>query len=281
VNETCILEPMSITVAISNFNAKNYLIPLIPQLKEQGFSDIVVLDDASADGSSEWLLEQKDIRAIIGESNLGPTGNRNRILSYQSAAIILFIDADMAIKSSDTAITIERVFQKNPKTAVIGSLILGHTDEPMWHNWGYDIRPKTDAYAEVLNEIALAHWHEPGIMAAVRQAATHRVGHLEPVASRTVDWISEAFFAVRSSVFTKLGGFDTNFRMFHEGPDFCLRARNAGFTVRFEPNIILKHLDQHSGSDKQRAADREASTRYYYKKHFGMSDDTFTKLFTS
>ena len=252
---------------------------LIPALKDQGFSDIVILDDCSADDSIGWLKDQSGISVVAGEKNLGPTGNRNRILDRDTREVILFIDCDMDPTSSDIPTIIEKLLVTNPSVAVMGPLILSGSDEPMWNNWGYDFSPKRDGYAEVLNEIALAHWHEPEIIAAVRQAAIGRVGHFEPIESRSVDWVGEAFFAVRASVFRQLNGFDENFRMFHEGPDFCLRARQAGYQVRFEPSITVKHLDQHSGTDTQRASDLMASTRYYYRKHFGLSKGMFDSVF--
>lgn len=77
---------MPITVAITNFNARSHLQRLLPQLRRHGFTDIVVLDDASTDDSQAWLKHQSDIRLVLGRTNLGPTGNRNRLLelSYVS-----------------------------------------------------------------------------------------------------------------------------------------------------------------------------------------------------
>lgn len=272
---------MNVTVAVTHFNALNHLMRLIPDLREQGFTDIVILDDCSDDDSISWLETQNDISVIAGERNLGPTGNRNRILDRDTQEIILFIDCDMDPKTSGIPDIIVKLFHTDLDIAVMGSLILSGSNEPMWNNWGYDFSPKHDGHSEVLNEIALAHWHEPEIVAAVRHAARGRVGHFEPIKSRSVDWVGEAFFAVRASVFRELDGFDENFRMFHEGPDFCLRARQAGYRVRFEPSITLKHLDQHSGTDTQRDNDLMASTRYYYKKHFGLSDGIFASMFDS
>lgn len=67
--------------------------------------------------------------------------------------------------------------------------------------------------------------------------------------------------------------------MFHEGPDYCLRARQAGHTIRFTANITAKHLDLHSGNNKERTATLRASTKYYYQKHYGLSNAIIERFF--
>lgn len=272
---------MSITVAVTNYNAQDHLVRLLPELRLQGFDRILVLDDASTDGSVKWLQKQTDIELIAGSKNLGPTGNRNRILGTNINDIVVFIDVDMELRGQNLASALKGVFNKYPDAAVAGPLILGQTDEPMWYNWGYELNPKLDGLTDALSQIALAHWHNPEVMATVRAAASGKVGHFEPVKSRQVDWVVEQIFAVRMDIFRELGGFDPKFRMFHEGPDYCRRARQAGHTIRFTTSITAKHLDLHSGNDKQRDKDMLASTKYYYRKHFGLTEASFNKLFGS
>jgi GT2 family glycosyltransferase len=264
---------MPITVAIANYNGRDYLRSLLPQVRAHGFRHIVVLDDASTDDSIEWLATQSDIVTVAGEKNLGPVGNKNRILDVPTEQIILFLDNDLELLGADSAALLEVEFDRHPEAAVIGPLIVDHSDAPTWYNWGYDCGPYRLGMQTVLNYMAQAHFHDPRVMETVRELSKGVVGHFEPVESREVDWVIEMFFAVRDGVFRALGGFDPGFRMFNDGPDFCLRARKGGHTVRLTTSLKARHLDQQSGTPVARRADSIASSRYFFAKHYGITDE--------
>ncbi len=46
---------------------------------------------------------------------------------------------------------------------------------------------------------------------------------------------------IRKEVFEKIGYFDERFFMYFEDADFCLRATQAGFSVRVNPDVIVRH----------------------------------------
>jgi GT2 family glycosyltransferase len=269
---------MSVTVAILNFNGKDELVRLLPQVRAHGFGSNVVLDDGSTDGSVDWLATQDDVITIAGQENLGPPRNRNRLLSLPTEDIILFLDNDIELLGSDNAADVVAEFARFPNAAVVGPLIFSTADEPMWYNWGHDFRPYAWGLAEALNRMALAHWENPEVMATIREIAKGAVSNFEEPRDRPVDWVVEMFFAVRADVFRELNGFDQNFRMFHSGPDFCLRARRAGYQVRLTTRFTAKHLDQRTGTDETRMRDNLASTVYYFRKHYGLSEELVMSL---
>lgn len=270
---------MEVNVAIPNFNGKPYLKKLIPKLLTQGFDHIYVLDDASTDGSYKWLKVQPDINTIKGNENLGPAGNRNRILPLLKDGVILFLDADMELISDDIANKVKQHFTTFPNMAVLGALIYSDKDEPMWYNWGYESSPKQDGVAQALNTIALKHFHNESVMETIREAAKGWVGHFEPIEDKEVDWVVEQFFAVRADIFQKMQGFDVNFRRFHEGPDYCKRVKTVGYEVHFVTDIELKHLDMNSGNGTERTQELRNSTRYWYKKHYNVPDEIIERFF--
>lgn len=56
-----------------------------------------------------------------------------------------------------------------------------------------------------------------------------------------VDWVTGAFFLVRSSLMQQLGGFDEDYFLYFEETDFCLRARRAGWQTWYQPNLNVCH----------------------------------------
>ncbi len=55
--------------------------------------------------------------------------------------------------------------------------------------------------------------------------------HLLKLPQRRVDWVSGAFWMVRSAAWRSLGGFDERFYMYCEDVDFCLRLQLAGWKL--------------------------------------------------
>ena len=85
-----------------------------------------------------------------------------------------------------------------------------------------------------------------------------------------VDAITGAFFLTRKSVLDKVGLFDEDYFMYGEDLDWCLRTQLMGWTVRYEPDIVVQH--QHGASSRKRAL----RTTYhfframdlFYRKHY-------------
>lgn len=56
-----------------------------------------------------------------------------------------------------------------------------------------------------------------------------------------VTWVTGAALAVRRELFYKVGGFDAAYRAYFEDVDLCLKVRELGYRVRYEPSCTLFH----------------------------------------
>lgn len=65
---------------------------------------------------------------------------------------------------------------------------------------------------------------------------------------RYVDIVTGAFFLIDREVWEKLGGFDSNFFMYGEEADLCIRARAVGATPIITPSAIIVHYGNASAS---------------------------------
>jgi GT2 family glycosyltransferase len=71
--------------------------------------------------------------------------------------------------------------------------------------------------------------------------------------TRNVSAVTGACLAIRKSVFHELRGFDERFLVNYSDADLCLRARQAGYEVIYEPSALLRHRE---------CGTRSAGTRY-------------------
>ncbi|MFD0666749.1 glycosyltransferase family 2 protein [Ramlibacter sp. MAHUQ-53] len=60
------------------------------------------------------------------------------------------------------------------------------------------------------------------------------------------EWTNGAFMLFRSSVFRRLGGFDTRYFMYCEDVDICLRLQDLGFALDGAPEVVVAHRAAHA-----------------------------------
>ena len=88
--------------------------------------------------------------------------------------------------------------------------------------------------------------------------------------AQDVDWVSGACLLHRRALVDEIGALDERFFMYCEDVDFCLRAKQAGRIVRYDPRMRVSH--QVAGSTRRRRRrmlyERHRSLWRYYKKHF-------------
>jgi GT2 family glycosyltransferase len=85
-----------------------------------------------------------------------------------------------------------------------------------------------------------------------------------------VDWVSGACLLVRRQTVERVGGLDENIFMYFEDNDWCLRIRQAGWKICYNPQVSIIHLGGQSLARNPTA--RQAyyrSLEYFYSKHYG------------
>lgn len=272
---------MKITVVIPNYNGLEGLKILLPKICEGNFSGIYLVDDASTDQSIAYANGFSKVMVIGGEKNLGPAGNRNRILKENDLGELLwFIDADMDMVTIHIESVAEKLFG-DPRIALIGGFILNRNGRPMYWNYGYEKHPLRDRIAEFYGKLGNRYKKNTRITDLIRRYAIDYFYGLEIDAGnhqeRVVEWVAEGNFLVRTDVFKKIGGFDENMR-YHETHDLCKRIRSLGLILKFSPEIVTRHLEidcRQGGKDR----DWRNGEIYFYKKHWGTPRDAFKNFF--
>lgn len=87
----------AVSVVIVNYNGLKFLNHCINSLHTALVNhafEIIIVDNASTDGSREWLRQRNDIVYVQSEENLGFTGGNNLGASHARADRLLFINND-------------------------------------------------------------------------------------------------------------------------------------------------------------------------------------------
>lgn len=242
---------MRFIAAIPNYNHGESLVGLIDQLLSEDFDKIFVLDDASYDNSLALLKPYKNrVEIIKGPFNVGPAGNRNRIIPHlKPGDIVMFVDADMKLVTTDIKPKIATLFKANPVVAMFGGGIQDKNGKPMTYNYGLHQSQFRHGVGLTIEKITrFVHFKLfAKLIRPLAQKFTYNVEILffEPVERVVFGSVSEGHFYIRGDVFKKLDGFNENLR-YHEGGEFGYRLRRAGHVIKFTPEVWTRHLEIHS-----------------------------------
>jgi glycosyltransferase involved in cell wall biosynthesis len=130
-----------VSVCIPAYNAERWIARAVGSALAQTHTsfEVVVVDDASSDGTLERLLMLDDVRVRVYSNahNLGHSGNWNRTLSLARGRLIKFLCAD-DILYEDCIETMAELFREHPALGLVFSLrdVGGETpDDPVAIEW--------------------------------------------------------------------------------------------------------------------------------------------------
>jgi N-acetylglucosaminyl-diphospho-decaprenol L-rhamnosyltransferase len=222
-----------VAAVVVNYNARDYLLDCVRSLRDAGVTHIVVADNASTDESVD-ALRAADPDAMVVETggNFGYGGGANRGVAAAppEADVLLICNADVVVEAAAVK-TMVAALDAGADVGVVGPRI-DNTDGTLY--------PSARTIPGPFD--AMGHAFLGLIMPNNRFTRRYRLLDWDHAASRRVDWISGACFAIRRSVFDQLGGFDEQYFMYLEEVDLCHRARSIGAAVVYEPLARVLHV---------------------------------------
>lgn len=141
------VNPIEISVIIPNYNCKTFLNACIDSIDRQALDniEIIIIDDASTDGSQDFLTalaEKRDDLTILFEHSVGPGKARNIGAQAAQGEYLAFLDAD-DIWASQKLAKQKAFLQTNPEV-VLSFTNYQHINE----NDGHAIIPCFDYWPE-------------------------------------------------------------------------------------------------------------------------------------
>lgn len=242
----------ALDIIIVNYNTRAELAACLASIAASppnGLARVVVVDNASTDGSVEWLrAERPDVVLHALGSNVGFGAANNHAIRTSTAALVLLLNSDTVVPAHAIDTLVARL-EATGAVAAGPRLVDGQGRAEV--SFGAMLSP-------------LAEWRQRRL---VRQAASRRPGDRDAIArllavEREVDWVSGACLLVRRQAALDAGLFDERYFMYEEDVDFCAALRAAGGRVLFTPAAEVTHL---RGQAVGRAG--AGASRYYDQSH--------------
>lgn len=112
-----------ISILSINYNGLDWMKLLVNSIRK--FTaipyEIIIVDNASEDGSVEWLKAQKDIKAIFMEKNIGHGRGLDVAIGAATYHYCLVLDIDAHIQRKDWHMDLMRLYEKEEKTRLVAA----------------------------------------------------------------------------------------------------------------------------------------------------------------
>ncbi len=243
-------ERLPVVAAIPNYNMGQQLAALLPELAQQDYADVFVLDDASTDGSRE-VVESfnhgSGVHFVAGAENKGAGPTRNLIigaLGYN--AVIHFLDADITLKTERIPEVVYDMMPSEPVGFVGGLALAPEGTQSVW-NYGPRQGMRGDMGASLQMKIEPLVNSDPEKGKALRKRFEGLLADWPDPFSvpvrRQVFWNIEQNLLISSDVFAEVGGFNETLRE-HEIQDLAIRLYDKGLPRWFDPSISVQHKNE-------------------------------------
>jgi len=221
--------------------------------------EIIVVDNASADGSIDVARRWRGVRAIAAPANVGFSRANNIGIRASSGELVLLLNADTIVRPGAIDALVAAL-DRRPDVAVIGPRLVDARGRAEL-SFGAMIGPLNEARQKLLWHGHAAEW--PLLASYVEREARR---------PKAVDWVSGACLLVRRADAEAVGLLDERFFMYTEDVDFCASIRARGRKVLFFPDAEIVHLRGRSAAaapQATQAAYRRSQLAFYEKHHPG------------
>ncbi|MBV4432325.1 glycosyltransferase family 2 protein [Clostridium tyrobutyricum] len=212
-------------IVLVNFNGYKDTIECVNSLKKISYKNlrIVIVDNASTNNSVN-LLKDNTNNCIIIESrkNLGFAGGNNLGIKYaldNKADYILLLNNDTLVEKNflDNMLN---PFIKDKKVGLVGCKIMYYPQKNIiWYGGGYIDWFKFIGAHYGMGETDKGQCNDEKI----------------------IDFMTGCCMLIKKEVFEKVGFLLEDYFMYFEDVDFCVKVKNAGYKIWYNPKAKIYH----------------------------------------
>jgi GT2 family glycosyltransferase len=251
---------IDLSIVVVSFNARadlNRCLQSVVAHPPEATSEIVVVDNASQDGSADAAAAVTGVRVIRSDRNVGFAAASNVGIRASGGSHVLLLNSDTIVPPGVLDRLLGRL-RREPGVGVVGPRLVDGSGRPEL-SFGPMISP-------------LAEWHQRRLVRALAAGEPWAVAHVDKVTheEQRPDWVSGACLLVRRIDADAVGLLDERYFMYTEDVDFCAAIRRLGRTILFTPVAEVVHLRGRSvaaAPEATRAAYERSHLAFYRKHH--------------
>ncbi len=230
-------------------------------LKSCGDLPVVVVDNASKDGTCDFVRRRSVVTLIANPSNYGFAHAVNQGVGALEVELVLLLNPDTELRTPLG--DLEAACLEEGTGLAAGQL----ADEQGQPQRGFTLRRFPTAPTLIFEVLGLNR-----LISGNPLNRSYRCFDLDLSQTAEAEQPAGAFLMFRREVWQRLGGFDTQFYpLWFEDVDFCKRASDLGLKIKYVPQVTAFHQGGHSiaGLDWEcREVYWYVSLLKYASKHF-------------
>lgn len=226
-----------ISIIIVNWNTRDLLADCIRSVTENTTDvcyEVVVVDNASADGSAEAIRAAfPAVRVVDSGDNLGFAAGNNLGMRFATGEFVLFLNPDTLVEG-DALRRMRDFLTENAGAGAVGCKLLGctgATQESYWMDFPNERWLLRKAF--YLDKFSHRLRDQKRALAAGPTEVAHLLG---------------ACIMAPLSVIREMGGFDESYFLYLEETDLCFRLKEAGYSIWYLPSASIVHTGQQSSN---------------------------------
>jgi GT2 family glycosyltransferase len=234
--------------------------------------EVIVIDNASGDGSAEMIAERfPRARLIANEANGGFAAANNQGMRIARGRYVLLLNPD-TIVMGDVLTDALAWAEAHPSVGVMGCQVMESPTQ---------VQRTCFRFPSPLHTLL---WVSGLLAWSPRSALAGRAayGPWRRDSERDVDVVSGMFMLVRRAALEQVGMMDEKFFVFAEEADWCRRFWQRGWRCVFAPVGRILHVDGGSKSTEQASVkmyvEIQKSLLLFHRKHLGRFRWGLTKL---
>ena len=240
-------------IVIVTHNSARYIADLldsVPSALGDVDARIIVVDSGSSDDTANIVRTRADTE-LIETYNVGYGAAINLgAATLSNATALLVLNPDLRLRMNSVPALLYEL--ADPQ---VGIVVPKLTDER--GTLSYSLRNDPT----VARALGLGWLKRP----TFSEIISDRVRYDSP---SFVDWATGAAMLIRWSCFDNLGGWDPSYFLYSEETDFCIRARDRGWRIRFTPAAVAVHIGGGSGqNDMLHGMQLVNRVRLYGRRH--------------
>ncbi|BCX04459.1 MAG: glycosyl transferase [Candidatus Roseilinea sp.] len=259
-----------VSIVVVNWNTRDLLLRCIRCVYDMCADlslEVIVVDNASSDDSVLALQARfPHVHVIENHENVGFARANNQGVRASSAPYALLLNSDAFLTVGALQVMLDLI-RREPRAALVGAQLrnadgsfqASHTPFPnLWREF---------LILSGLGRMLKGPWY-PSRCDEVKKGP------------QIVDYVDGACMLVRRDAYLQLGGLDEGYFMYSEEVDLCLRLKQHGWQVWYQPAAQVVHLGGASSVSRRMEREREMyrSRLRFYRKHYGTFSASALKL---
>jgi hypothetical protein len=256
---------MKVSVVTVNFKTKEYLARMLETLFRFSTGcevEVFVVENASGDDLSDLQARFPQVRFLFSKTNLGFAGGCNLAIREATGDVIALVNPDIVF-TQDALCEITERLEHDRHVGVAGISLKNLDGSQQACVWRFP-RP----FDQILLLLKAPHF-----LKRVPPVERWKMADFDYAKTQDVDQVMGAFFCFRRELVDRIGLLDDGFFMWYEEVDFCKRAKDAGWIVRYYADVSVQHKRGSSFENLgtlQKQAMVRRSLRRFMRKHYGV-----------